>query len=149
VDNDGKPDAIWIDDVLDMNVTNGQFKTDSDADFLKRVVKEARGGAPTALEEKYFAEDKDPKKREKLLDALLKDPAVAKKLGDDWKKKMLTGPSDAVREFRYNYSLVDPKKDGTKYRVTPIDPKTGQLMPDLGSSGTTLKVPPSFFPSSL
>src|SRR5439155_10975952 len=55
-----------------------------------------RGAAPTALEEKYFAEDKDPKKREKLLDLLLKDPAVAKKLGDDWRKKMLEPPLNAM-----------------------------------------------------
>jgi hypothetical protein len=60
-----------------------------DAEFLRKVIRSARGTAPSAVEEKYFAEDKDPKKREKLLDLLLKDPAVAKKLGDDWKKKML------------------------------------------------------------
>jgi len=63
--------------------------TDSDEAFLQRVIEQARGGAPTALEQKYFAEDKDPKKREKLLDLLLKDPGVAKKVGDEWKKKML------------------------------------------------------------
>jgi hypothetical protein len=63
----------------------------SDAEFLKRVVKDTRGGEPTALELKYFAEDKDPKKREKLLDELLKDPAVQKKLGKEWKQKMLKG----------------------------------------------------------
>ncbi len=62
---------------------------DSDAAFLKRVLTDVRGTAPTALELKYFTEDKDPKKREKLLDALLKDAAVQKKLGDEWKKKML------------------------------------------------------------
>jgi hypothetical protein len=50
-----------------------------------------RGTAPTALETKYFAQDQDPKKREKLLDELLKDPAVQKKLGEEWKKKVLAG----------------------------------------------------------
>ena len=62
---------------------------ESDAAFLQRAIQAARGTAPTALEQKYFTEDKDPKKREKLLDLLLKDPAVAKKLGDRWKKTML------------------------------------------------------------
>ena len=33
--------------------------SESDIEFLKRVIKDARGTAPTALEEKYFAEDKD------------------------------------------------------------------------------------------
>jgi RNA polymerase sigma factor (sigma-70 family) len=62
---------------------------ESDVEFLRKAVQSARGTAPSAVEEKYFAEDKDPKKREKLLDLLLKDPMVAKRLGDDWKKKML------------------------------------------------------------
>jgi RNA polymerase sigma factor (sigma-70 family) len=62
---------------------------ESDAEFLRKVIQSARGAAPSAVEEKYFTEDKDPKKREKLLDLLLKDPAVARKLGDDWKRKML------------------------------------------------------------
>lgn len=65
--------------------------SDTDAEFLKRVLSDVRGTAPTALETKYFAQDKDPKKREKLLDELLKDPAVQKKLGEEWKKKVLAG----------------------------------------------------------
>jgi hypothetical protein len=67
----------------------------SDAEFLKRVLNDVRGSGPTTLEMKYFAEDKDPKKREKLLETLLKDPGVQKKLGDTWKKKMLAGSGGA------------------------------------------------------
>ena len=83
---------------------------ETDVDFLKRVIKDVRGGAPTALEEKYFAEDKDAKKREKLLDALLKDPAVAKKVGDDWKKNMLATPQTTEGTFKYKFdsNLVTP-----------------------------------------
>ncbi|HEY2909788.1 MAG TPA: sigma-70 family RNA polymerase sigma factor [Gemmataceae bacterium] len=66
---------------------------DSDPEFLKRVIQSARCSAPTTLELKYFIADKDPKKREKLLDLLLKDPIVAKKVGDAWKKKMLEPPA--------------------------------------------------------
>ncbi len=80
-EGDGQPNVVW-------NYAAGA-PAESDLEFLKRVTMAARGTAPTALEEKYFTEDKDPKKREKLLDTLLKDPAVAKKLGDDFKKKML------------------------------------------------------------
>lgn len=61
----------------------------SDADFLKRAVTEATGAAPTRIEREYFAADPDPKKRAKLLDLLLKDPAVAKKVGPGWKARML------------------------------------------------------------
>ncbi|HSQ57402.1 MAG TPA: DUF1549 domain-containing protein, partial [Gemmata sp.] len=76
---------------------------ESDADFLNRAVKAARGREPSALEKKYFTEDKDPKKREKLLDALLKEPEVQKKLGDDFKKRMLAG----AQTFQYQKGLFD------------------------------------------
>ena len=66
---------------------------ESDETFLRRVMQDVRGAAPSAIESKYFAEDKDPKKREKLLDLLLKDAAVQKKLGDDWRKRMLAPPA--------------------------------------------------------
>jgi RNA polymerase sigma factor (sigma-70 family) len=69
---------------------------DTDEAFLERAVKAARGTAPSEVEKRYFAEDKDPDKRAKLLDLLLKDPAVAKKLGDDWKKTMLAPPASPV-----------------------------------------------------
>ncbi|MBN9120901.1 MAG: sigma-70 family RNA polymerase sigma factor, partial [Planctomycetes bacterium] len=75
--------AFWVGELVTPT------DTDSDAEFLKRVLTDVRGSGPTALELKYFTEDKDPKKREKLLDALLKDSAVQKKLGDAWKAKML------------------------------------------------------------
>src|SRR5262249_9108484 len=68
-------------------------KADTDAAFLRRVLKEAYGVAPTTLELKYFAEDKDSKKREKVLDIVLKDPAVAKKLGSDGRAKLLGDPA--------------------------------------------------------
>ena len=98
--------------------------SESDVEFLKRVIKDARGTAPTALEEKYFAEDKDPKKREKLLDTLLKDAAVAKKLGDDWKKKMLAAAgSEKNRTFEYQ---IFPKMEWERFAV-PGDQKNFKL----------------------
>ena len=71
--------------------------TDTDAEFLKRVLLDVRGNGPTALELKYFTEDKDPKKREKLIDTLLKEPTVQKKLGDEWKKKALAPQTSNAR----------------------------------------------------
>lgn len=85
---------------------------DSDAEFLRRVTLSARGSAPTALEERYFAGDKDPKKREKLLDLMLKDPAVARKVGEDWKKKMLEPPpaqESRTWPHELRYSTVRPQ----------------------------------------
>jgi RNA polymerase sigma factor (sigma-70 family) len=63
--------------------------TDTDAAFLRRAVTEARGTPPTAIEERYFAADTDPRKREKLLDAILSDPAAARRVGQAWKQRML------------------------------------------------------------
>src|SRR5206468_4383092 len=107
-DGDGRLDLY----VADPNLARFKVTTllldskDSDSDFLRRVILSARGAAPTALEEKYFAEDKDPKKREKLLDLLLKDPMVAKKLGDDWKLKMLEPPTPRTTEFLSTYRVA-------------------------------------------
>ena len=61
----------------------------TDADFLTQATTEARGTAPTKLEREYFLADRHEKKREMLLDLLLSDPAVAKKVGPGWKKAML------------------------------------------------------------
>jgi RNA polymerase sigma factor (sigma-70 family) len=114
---DGTSNTLWVEAV---NLYAGAAG-ESDVEFLKRVIKDVRGTAPTALEEKYFAEDKDPKKREKLLDTLLKDPAVAKKLGDDWKKKMLAAPAPATstNTFRYYIAPSDSTLNWTPYLVDP------------------------------
>src|SRR5262249_37403236 len=50
IDNDGKPDVFMAE------IVGFTDATDSDAEFLKRVIKDVRGSAPTALEEKYFTE---------------------------------------------------------------------------------------------
>lgn len=102
---------------------------DSDAEFLKRVLTDARGTAPTALELKYFAQDKDPNKREKLLDELLKEPAVQKKLGDEWKKKALAGNPKAglLQVFPGQPLALDlafPLVQGVP--APPVPPKPGQ-----------------------
>src|SRR5262249_2885938 len=125
-------------DVLWLNERNFDITISySDAEFLKRVLNDVRGNAPTALELKYFTEDKDPKKREKLLDTLLKDPAAQKKLGDSWKAKMLaqkpaqlqTGPWTTDRLFFYvepqnngYLELFNTKPNTLEYFVQPLPP---------------------------
>ncbi|HEY1187670.1 MAG TPA: sigma-70 family RNA polymerase sigma factor [Gemmata sp.] len=107
------------------------YAVDSDAEFLKRVLTDVRGSGPTTLELKYFTDDKDPKKREKLLDALLKEPGVQKKLGDEWKKKMLAfGAAQGTAQLNFLY-LLDGKdkrllnlkaQPGAKPVVVPLPP---------------------------
>jgi RNA polymerase sigma factor (sigma-70 family) len=96
-------------------------KADTDAAFLRRIIKEAYGVAPTALELKYFAEDQDPKKREKLVDLVLTDPAVAKKLGADAKVKLLADPAAKTKTV-VEYEYV-PQTYKSTYQA-PEGPKT-------------------------
>jgi RNA polymerase sigma factor (sigma-70 family) len=126
----GRALTTWLEpDTQELLWTTDFVVVESDLDFLKKATMAARGTAPTALEERYFTEDKDPKKREKLLDTLLKEPAVAKKLGDDFKKKMLAGQPNA-NVFNLESSklkwLVIPeqqKPGGTfEYKVEPKQP---------------------------
>lgn len=78
------------------------LQNNSDAAFLNKATTEARGNAATKLEREYFLADKDPKKREKLLDLLLSDPAVAKKVGPEWKKNMLAPPLTIAFTVKYD-----------------------------------------------
>lgn len=102
---------------------------DTDEAFLRRAVAEARGTPPTAIEERYFKADPDPKKREKLLDALLSDPAAARRVGEDWKRRMLA-PRPQPAPFNYpayrpmqlneqNFDLLIPRF---------VDPTTPHLL---------------------
>jgi RNA polymerase sigma factor (sigma-70 family) len=95
--------------------------TDTDAAFLRRVLKEAYGVAPTALELKYFAEDKDPKKREKIVDIVLKDPAVAKKMGVDGRATLLgeptARPKSVVEYVPMTRTVPYATSDGPKNRL--------------------------------
>jgi hypothetical protein len=134
-DEDGRPDVLFFSDGV------ARATVESDLDFLKRAVQAARGRAPSSLEQKYFTEDKDPKKREKLLDTLLKEPEVVKKLGDDFKKRMLAGPGTATaplgdRTFKYfvlpdgkdmlEFQLKQPSQVAPSWapkKVVPVDPK--------------------------
>jgi hypothetical protein len=110
-----QPETVYLNSRLEV--------ADSDADFLRRVLTSARGTPPTAVEEKYFSEDKDPRKREKLLDTLLKDPAVAKKLGDDWKKQMLAPPP--VQTLKYRAVVTEYYTGRVRWQVA--DPQAERL----------------------
>ncbi|VTS03180.1 sigma-70 family rna polymerase sigma factor : RNA polymerase sigma factor, sigma-70 family OS=Singulisphaera acidiphila (strain ATCC BAA-1392 / DSM 18658 / VKM B-2454 / MOB10) GN=Sinac_4264 PE=4 SV=1: Sigma70_r2: Sigma70_r4_2: PSCyt2: PSCyt2 [Gemmata massiliana] len=120
--SDGKPSGDKFTTTVDLFVATPD---NTDAEFLKRVLTDVRGNGPTALELKYFTEDKDPKKREKLIDTLLKDPAVQKKLGDEWKKKMLALKSSNQKSQVEFFYLVTPDhvipEGKNQNRVVPLE----------------------------
>ncbi len=139
--SDGKQGGDKFTTTVDLFVATPD---NTDTEFLKRVLTDARGNGPTALELKYFTEDKDPKKREKLIDTLLKEPAVQKKLGDEWKKKMLALKSSNQKgqvEFFYlvtpDHVIPEGKKQNlvVPLELTPTKPFVVPLPP------TTPKVP--------
>jgi hypothetical protein len=114
---------------------------DSDAAFLRRAVTEARGTPPTAIEERYFAADADPKKREKLLDALLADPAAARRVGEAWKQRML---APAVR----SQLLVAPVPTPPGGATNPANPNLYGV-PKSGANVPYLNVQPKIDPAAL
>jgi hypothetical protein len=52
----------------------------SDGEFLRRVTLDLTGTVPTAAEAQAFLADRDPKKREKLIDRLLASPGYARRM---------------------------------------------------------------------
>lgn len=122
-----KPDDLLIADDLRTTGERGWMLDlvspvkESDEAFLRRVTESARGSAPTPLEFKYFAEDKDPKKRERLLDLMLRDPAIAKRVGDEWKKKMLEVPKNLTLSD-FHFQIVPTTELFRLYRHEEIVP---------------------------
>lgn len=79
----------YIDDLVNAKLKQLHIEPSglcTDAEFLRRAYLDAIGTLPTAEEAKAFLDDSDPKKREKLVDALLQRPEYgqvwALKFGD-------------------------------------------------------------------
>jgi beta-lactamase regulating signal transducer with metallopeptidase domain len=83
----------------------GEEKVGDDV-FLRRVYLDLMGLLPTAEETKSFLNDKDPKKRDKLIDKLLEGSAAKKVKNSAWKKW-----KDAVDN--------DPEAQPTTIKNTP------------------------------
>jgi RNA polymerase sigma factor (sigma-70 family) len=98
---DEKTNPSTADHLFDVT-TRVNFTDETDEAFLNRAIESARGGKPTRIEKEYFLADKDAKKREKMLDQLLKDPAVAKKVGPEWKQNMLNPPKKYTLSVRFS-----------------------------------------------
>ena len=69
----------------------------SDAEFLRRVTLDITGRIPTAEQAKTFLDSKDPDKRAKLIDDLLKSPNFGEQFGRTWREWICPPelPSDA------------------------------------------------------
>jgi RNA polymerase sigma factor (sigma-70 family) len=95
-------------------------ETVSDAEFFRRASLDLRGVLPTRVEQNYFAADKDPKKREKLLalltknsgadtprdkfvNELLADPAIQARWLEIWKQRLTKEQIEKERALLENW----------------------------------------------
>ena len=84
-----RPRNNWVDDLVNTKLKQLHIEPSAlctDQEFLRRAYVDAIGTLPTGDEARAFLDDKDPKKRDKLVDALLQRPEYgmvwALKFGD-------------------------------------------------------------------
>ncbi|MFL5340308.1 MAG: sigma-70 family RNA polymerase sigma factor [Gemmataceae bacterium] len=83
-----------------------------DGEFLRRLSLDLIGTLPTPLEMHYFVTDQDPKKREKVVNWLVKSDAYAKRSAERWKAGPASGGSGNDRLGQLlDRLLADQKPD--------------------------------------
>jgi hypothetical protein len=102
-----------------------------DEEFLNRVCQEAFGRAPSDLERHYYQSDTDAKRREKLIDLVLKDPAVAKRVGSGWREKMLAHPFSSMNGRRLFWSRYRPVHSNSRILLWSLLATTEPVQPRL------------------
>jgi hypothetical protein len=109
----------------------------SDGDFVRRVYLDVLGRLPTVAETQAFLQDRDPRKREKLIDQLVEMPEFA----DFWALKW----ADVLRSSRKTIQLkgshgMQAWLRSHLLRNTPWDEVVREL---LTASGNTFSNPPA------
>jgi hypothetical protein len=99
-----QPDAVelatLIDRHIDTRLEGERLKpaeSADDAEFLRRVYLDLHGAIPTAEQAAQFLADTDPKRREKLIDALLASPRYGEYLADVWQAYLISPLADDQR----------------------------------------------------
>lgn len=84
-----------------LNITPSELSTD--AQFHRRAYLDVIGRLPTPDETRAFLAGKDPKKREKLLDALLERPEYADFWANKWTDLLRPNPYHTGMKATYNF----------------------------------------------
>lgn len=100
----GEPHAAELASLIDRHI-DARLKAEQiapadpadDAEFLRRVYLDLHGVIPTADQAAKFLADTDPKRREKLIDALLASPRYGEYLGDIWQGYLVSPLADDQR----------------------------------------------------
>ena len=90
---------VWA-KLKQLNVTPSELSTD--AQFHRRAYLDVIGRLPTPEEARTFLADKDPKKREKLIDALLARPEYADFWANKWTDLLRPNPYHVGMKATYN-----------------------------------------------
>lgn len=100
----GAPDAAELAAQIDRHIDD-RLKAEQirpadiadDAEFLRRAYLDLHGVIPTAEQAQRFLADTDPKRRDKLIDALLASPRYGEYLGDIWQGYLMSPLADDQR----------------------------------------------------
>ncbi len=104
-----------------------------DASFLRRSMLDITGKLPTAEQAKEFIEDKDPKKREKLIDDLLASGAYADYFANKW-SSILRNKRENNNYTRGTYGFHEWIRDSFQ-RNKPYDEFAREILAASGEIG--------------
>jgi len=110
----------------------------TDAEFIRRASLDVIGTLPTADEVKAFVANSDPKKREKLIDALLEKPEYASFFAIKWADILRNKREGNPKAQRGTYSFYDWIRENLSRNV-PYDRFVRGI---LAASGTPETSPP-------
>ncbi len=140
------PPAItgnYIDELVGAKLTRLRIlpsETCTDEEFLRRVTIDITGSLPTAPQYESFMADNDPKKRAKLIDALLERKEFAEIWAMKWAELLMVKSSNQVSYkamFLYSSLLTNEIANGV-----PLDQMVRDL---LSANGGTFKNPSTNF----
>lgn len=117
----------------------------TDEEFVRRIHLDLIGTLPTALQAEDFLKDTSPRKREKLVDALLESPGFARHWANQWGEVLVgTGVGDNNRDFVPSLFLAWLE------RQFAADRPYGEIVTDLVTAqGSPYSNPPVNFTSRL
>ena len=145
----GEPDAAELAALIDRHVET-RLEAErvrpadpaDDAEFLRRVYLDLHGVIPTAEQAARFLTDTDPKRRDKLIDALLASPRYGEYLADVWQGYLISPLADDQRvradrfrqwlAERFNTKTLGPDRHRPADRHREDGGEPGGHLPDRG-----------------
>jgi RNA polymerase sigma factor (sigma-70 family) len=131
VAQDAKPKPPDVTTVLELL---SKAKTESDADFIRRISKDLRGTAPTPTEIHFFVASKDAGRRQKLIDLFIQERQAKKGaesigalsvLAEEARARVFVEEAAALRE---RILKVHQNPTDLKGVIEKIDPKDAALL---------------------